>query len=103
MDLKQYRTDMGLLIALCEEMGLSPWKNGLKEPDDIDAARKAVTRLYIVAENLHDVGRKAKDSTLLLSATKLKKLSEKLLKDMLVEGLSDLFALPEPPSLILKQ
>jgi hypothetical protein len=103
MDPNQFRKDMGELIALCEEMGLSPWKNGLKEPDDIDAARKAITRLYIVAENLHDIGRKAKDSTLLLSATKLKTLSEKILKSLLVEGLSELFALPEPVSTILIQ
>lgn len=103
MDLKQFRTDMTELIALCEEMGLSPWKNGLKGPEDLDAARKAITRLYIVAENLHDVGRKAKETSLLLSATKLKTLTERLLKSMLVEGLSELFSLPEPPPSIIIQ
>jgi len=105
MNTEQFRKDMMALMELCESMGLSPYKNGLRGPDDMDAVRKSVTRLYIVAENLHDVGRKAKDSNLLLSATKLRTLTEKLLKDLLVEGLGDLFALGEAPpgNLIVRQ
>lgn len=100
---KSLRTEVVELLQLCETLGLDPAKNGMRGPEDLDAARRAITRLFIFADNLHDMGRKAKDNTLLRQATQLKTLSESVLKSLMVEGLADLFAVPEAtPSLIIK-
>jgi hypothetical protein len=91
---KKLHAQMVELLVLCEEMGISAEKNGLRGPEDKEAARQAIVRLYIFAENLHDLAHKAHDTTLLLSATKLRTLAKSILELLLVEGLSELFIQP---------
>lgn len=71
---------MVALLVLCEKMGVDPAKNGLRGPEDKDAARQALVRLFIFAENLHDLAHKAQHETFMRDAVQLRELSRTLLE-----------------------
>lgn len=79
------------VLACCEKLGIDPVANGLAGPDDLDAARKFLTKIYIVAHNLVDIGKHRKDKALEHLAEHLATSSAEALEAFLVTGLSEIF------------